>query len=183
MSKVKNIVSNHDRSNVASSSRGGGESIKLFPALRKFKLTNMTGLEGRTEVQSKLVFPCLEELHIQDCPELKFYQNKSNMASNSQGGDESITLVPALRKLTFCEMKTLEEWTKARGTAVFPCLDLSMLSIQSCVNLQIIQVGLSNLKSLDINDCPKLMAYAQEGSPEWSTIRHIGGTRINGQVV
>ncbi|GKV47480.1 hypothetical protein SLEP1_g54382 [Rubroshorea leprosula] len=101
-------------------------------------------------------------------------------------------------------MKTLEEWTKVRGTAVFPCLDvlhiqnclelqtwridafisykLSMLSIQSCVNLQVIQVGLSNLKSLDINDCPKLMAYAQEGSPEWSTIRHIGGTRINGQV-
>ncbi|GLU15034.1 hypothetical protein SLE2022_315640 [Rubroshorea leprosula] len=69
----------------------------------------MKGLEGWTEVQSKLVFPCLEELLIQDCRELKFYHNRSNMASNSQGGDESITLFPALRKLTLCEMKTLEE--------------------------------------------------------------------------
>ncbi|GKV47475.1 hypothetical protein SLEP1_g54378 [Rubroshorea leprosula] len=205
MSKVKNIVSTHGRSTVASSSQGGGESIKLFPVLRKFKLTNMKRLEGWTEVQSKLVFHHLEELHIQDCPDLKFYHDRSNMASNSQGGEESVTLFPALRKLTLCEMKTLEEWTETQCMAVFPCLvelhiqncpelqtwqidgsishKLSRLSIQSCENLQVIPDGLLNLKSLDINHCPNLMAYAQEGSPEWSTIRHIGSIRINGQAV
>ncbi|GKV46846.1 hypothetical protein SLEP1_g53807 [Rubroshorea leprosula] len=94
------------------------------------------------EAEGMVVFPCLEELHIEHCPELKTW------------------------------------W---QDGSAYP--KLSMLGIQSCPNLQAIPIGLSNLTSLDINNCPKLMEYAQEGSHKWSSIRHAHRIRINGQIV
>ncbi|GKV46843.1 hypothetical protein SLEP1_g53804 [Rubroshorea leprosula] len=257
---VKRIgrMSYHQSSSMASSSQGGGQSIKPFPALRKLELSNMAQLEEWTGAQGMIVFPCLEELHIQHCPELKTWCTSSSQgggqsilpfpalkkltlremtnlegwktaqgmvvfshleelhigdcselktwcASNSQGRGGSSTPFPALRKLTLSNMKKLEKWTEAQGMVVFDCLEelhildcpvlntlwedgsaspsLSILGIQSCPNLQAIPIGLSNLTSLDINDCPKLMGYAQEGSHEWSSICHTPSIRINGRIV
>lgn len=57
-------------SNAASSSRDGGQSITLYPALRKLKLYDMEMLEEWMELNDKVVFPCLEELQIRNCPVL-----------------------------------------------------------------------------------------------------------------
>ncbi|GKV08538.1 hypothetical protein SLEP1_g20152 [Rubroshorea leprosula] len=203
----------------ASSSQGEGESILPFPALRKLTLSNMTKLEKWTGAQGMVLFPCLEELHVRDCPERKTF-----CTSNSQGrgaisrfsalrkltlsnsrGRGAISPFPALRKLTLSNMTKLGKWTEAQDMAVFPCLEelhiwdcpklktwwedgsaspnLSKLGIQSCPNLQAIPIRLLNLTSLDINNCPKLMGYAQEGSHKWLSICHTHRIRINGQMV
>ncbi|GLT65443.1 hypothetical protein SLA2020_378750 [Shorea laevis] len=251
MPNVKKIGS------MASSSQGGGQSIKPFPALRKLKLINMTQLKEWTGAQGMVVFPCLEELHIQHCPELKTWCTSSSQrggqsilpfpalkkltlremtnlegwktaqgmvvfshleelligdcsklktwcASNSQDRGDSSAPFPALRKLTLSNMTKLEKWTEAQGI-VFCCLqelhlqdcpelntwwedgsaspNLSILSIQSCPNLQAIPIGLSKLTYLDINNCPILMGYAQEDSEKWSSVCHAHRIRINGQMV
>ncbi|GKV33302.1 hypothetical protein SLEP1_g41827 [Rubroshorea leprosula] len=184
----------------ASCSQGRGDSITPFPVLRKLSLSSMTKLEKWPEAQGMVVFPCLEELDIQNCPKLKTW-----WASSSQSKAESILPFPALRKLNLSNMTRLEKWTEAQGMVVFPCLEelhiwycpklktwwedgsacpnLSILGIQSCPELQAIPIGLSNLTSLDINNCPKLMGYAQEGSYKWSSICHAHRIRINGQIV
>ncbi|GLU17945.1 hypothetical protein SLE2022_342830 [Rubroshorea leprosula] len=65
-----------------SKSPGGVESIKLFPALRELYLTGLVSLEEWIEVDDdvaaggkvEIVFPCLEILQIEDCPQLKIWQ-------------------------------------------------------------------------------------------------------------
>ncbi|GLT71210.1 hypothetical protein SLA2020_432440 [Shorea laevis] len=73
MSKVERIGSKfyQNRSSMASSSQVGGQSITLFPALIRLFLQNMTKLKEWTEEQGLVVFPCLEQLHIGDCPEFE----------------------------------------------------------------------------------------------------------------
>ncbi|GKV37137.1 hypothetical protein SLEP1_g45197 [Rubroshorea leprosula] len=184
----------------ASSSQGGEQSILPFPALRKLMLSEMTNLEGWKTAQGMVVFSCLEELHIGDCSKLETW-----CASNSQGRGDSITPFPALRKLTLSNMKKLEKWTEAQDMIVFDCLqelhiqdcpelhtwwedgsaspNLSILGIQSCPKLQAIPIELLNLTCLDIEHCPNLMGYAQEGSRKWSSICHTHRIKINGQTV
>ncbi|GKV47489.1 hypothetical protein SLEP1_g54391 [Rubroshorea leprosula] len=155
------------------------------------------------------LLPKLKVLNIRAMSKVKrigstFYYNRSNIASSSQDVGRSITPFPALRKLILSNMTKLEEWT-AEDTDVFPSLDelhikdcpefktwwidgsaspmLSILSIHSCPNLQAIPRRQLNLISLDINDCPNLMGYAEEHSPKWCNICHIHSIRINGWVV
>ncbi|GLU24093.1 hypothetical protein SLE2022_400580 [Rubroshorea leprosula] len=119
-----------------SNSQGKGDSITPFPTLTKLTLTNMTKLEKWIEAQGMVVFPCLVELHIGDCLELKTW-----CASNSQGRGDSITPFPALRKLTLSNMAKLEKWTEAQGMVVFPYL-----------------------KELHIGDCPELKIWCASNS-------------------
>ncbi|GKV08536.1 hypothetical protein SLEP1_g20150 [Rubroshorea leprosula] len=78
----------------ASSSQGEGESILPFPALRKLTFSNMTKLEKWTEARGMVVFDCLEELHILDCPELKaWWEDGSASPSLSILGIQSCRVV------------------------------------------------------------------------------------------
>ncbi|GLT38706.1 hypothetical protein SLA2020_129360 [Shorea laevis] len=160
MSKVQRIGSmfDHNRSNMASSSEGGG-----FPALRKLKLTDMKRLEEWTEAQGKVVFPKLKELLIEDCSELKTW-----WTSSSQGAAESILPFPDLRKLTLSTMKKLEEWTEAQGRVVFPHLE--ELLIEDCPELKTWWVKGSRgesitpfpaLTKLTLNNMPKLEEWTE----------------------
>ncbi|GKV33301.1 hypothetical protein SLEP1_g41826 [Rubroshorea leprosula] len=184
----------------ASSSEGRGDSITPFPVLRKLTLRYLKNLEKWTEALGIGVFPCLEELDIHNCSELKTW-----WASSSQGRGDSFTPFPVLRKLTLINMTKLEKWTEAQGMVVFPCLEelhiqgcpklktwwedgsacpnLSILGIQSCPELQAIPIGLSSLTSLVINNCPNLMGYAQKGSHKWSSICHAHRIEINERIV
>ncbi|GKV08546.1 hypothetical protein SLEP1_g20159 [Rubroshorea leprosula] len=157
--------------------------------------------------------PELKVLNIKAMHNVSRIGRMSYHQSSSQGEGESILPVLALRKLTLSKMTKLEGcettqgmgWKTEQGMVVFSRLEelhvgdcpelktwwedgsaypkLSMLGIQSCPNLQAIPIGLLNLTSLDINNCPKLMEYAQEGSDKWSSIRHAHRIRINGQIV
>ncbi|GKV37113.1 hypothetical protein SLEP1_g45177 [Rubroshorea leprosula] len=133
--KVLNIQAMHNVSRIGrmsyhqSSSQGEGESILPVLALRKLTLRKMTKLEGCETTQGMVVFSCLEELHIGDCPELKTW-----CASNSQGRGDSIIPFPVLKKLTLSNMTKLEKWTEAEGMVVFPCLE--ELHIEHCPELK-----------------------------------------------
>ncbi|GLT32412.1 hypothetical protein SLA2020_070820 [Shorea laevis] len=73
MAKVKCMGSKFylNRSNIASSSHGGGDTITLFPALKNLSIINMGSLEEWAEIEGVIVFPCLEKLEIWRCHKLK----------------------------------------------------------------------------------------------------------------
>ncbi|GLU00629.1 hypothetical protein SLE2022_179790 [Rubroshorea leprosula] len=83
-------------------------------------------------------------------------------------GTESIRLFPALKTLTVCEMKRLEEWVEvvedvaagSQGVIVFPCLE--QLRIDCCPLLETWSMGgfssHHKLSKLSICLCEKLMA-------------------------
>ncbi|GLT32428.1 hypothetical protein SLA2020_070970 [Shorea laevis] len=252
MEKVKRMGSKFylNRSNIASSSHGGGDTITVFPALKILRLDEMGSLEEWVEIEGVIVFPCLEKLLIRSCPKLKtwfmsgfapswiekgvnlsgdafllnnlldlqlfgcgecidipslgflpnlqflyvrsmekvkrmgskFYLNRSNIASSSHGGGDTITLFPALKNLRLDEMGSLEEWVEIEGVIVFPCLErlfiwrcpklktwsmsgfashhkLSELEISYCSSLVAIPSidGQLSLKTLSIRDCRELV--------------------------
>ncbi|GKV45371.1 hypothetical protein SLEP1_g52463 [Rubroshorea leprosula] len=73
MSNMEGIGSKfyHDTRERASRIRVRGQPITLFPALIKLVLENMTKLKEWIEEQGLVVFPCLEQLLIWDCPEFE----------------------------------------------------------------------------------------------------------------
>ncbi|GLU14952.1 hypothetical protein SLE2022_314880 [Rubroshorea leprosula] len=90
----------------------------------------------------------------------KFYLNKGNTASSSHGGEELITLFPALKLLYIFNMDSLEEWTEMEDMVVFPCLEI--LQISSCHSLKTWTMGgfssQHKLCDLQIAYCENLMA-------------------------
>ncbi|GLU15052.1 hypothetical protein SLE2022_315800 [Rubroshorea leprosula] len=180
-----------------------------------FQLNNLVNLklfdcDECCNISSLGLLPELKVLHISAMSKVerigsKFYQNRSNMASSSQVGGQSITLFPALIGLCLHNMTKLKEWTEEQGLVVFPCLEqlhigdcpefetwwiggsasqkLSVLSILACPKLQVIPSGMLNLKSLNIEDCHNLKEYAQRDSPKWDNICHIPHIKINGEMV
>ncbi|GKV02262.1 hypothetical protein SLEP1_g14719 [Rubroshorea leprosula] len=103
MEKVKRMGSKFylNRSNIASSSHGGGGTITLFPALKNLTLSDMESLEEWAEIEGVLVFPCLEWLEIQACPKLKTW---------SMGGFASHHKLSVLRISNCWSLVALPEW-------------------------------------------------------------------------
>ncbi|GLU14912.1 hypothetical protein SLE2022_314530 [Rubroshorea leprosula] len=127
----------------------------------------------------------------------KFYLNRSNIASSSHGGGDTITLFPALKNLTLSYMGSLEEWAEIEGVVVFPCLErleiqscpklktwlmggfashhkLSMLEIFSCSSLVAIPSidGQLSLKTLSIISCPELVCLPN-GVDTCTSLQHL----------
>ncbi|GLU14909.1 hypothetical protein SLE2022_314500 [Rubroshorea leprosula] len=150
MEKVKRMGSKFylNRSNIASSSHGGGDTITLFPALKNLSIFIMENLEEWAEIEGVIVFPCLETLKIWSCPQLKTW---------SMGGFASH------HKLSMLDI------SNCTSLVAIPSIDgqlsLKTLSIRSCPELVCLPNGLdtcTSLQDLSIGQCPNLISIAQD---------------------
>ncbi|GLU14904.1 hypothetical protein SLE2022_314450 [Rubroshorea leprosula] len=150
MEKVKRMGSKFylNRSNIASSSQGGCDTITLFPVLKTLSIGNMGSLEEWAEIEGVIVFPCLERLEIQSCPKLKTW---------SMGGFASHH---KLSRLDISSCSSLVAIPSIDGQ-----LSLKTLSISSCPELVCLPNGLdtcTSLQYLSIWRCPNLISIAQD---------------------
>nr|POF20996.1 putative disease resistance protein rga4 [Quercus suber] len=140
----------------------------LFPALRKLKLKNMNRLVEWQDVMevtaARVVFPCLEELTIKDCPQLMsapcHFQSLNKLEI---GGVCSTIFEKICSNLTTC---TSLDISSVSELAFLPkqiiCTSLRSLKIEKCGELSQIPEALHNLSSLDtleVKGCPKLMSF------------------------
>ncbi|KAK9997547.1 hypothetical protein SO802_022233 [Lithocarpus litseifolius] len=137
----------------------------LFPALRSLKLKYMNSLvewQDVTEVATaRIVFPCLEELTIKDCPQLMsapcHFQSLNKLKI---GGVCSTVFEKICSKLT---TRTSLDISSVSELAFLPkqiiCTSLRSLKIEKCGELSQIPEALHNLETLEVKGCPKLMSF------------------------
>ena len=133
----------------------------LFPALRKLTLKNMKCLVEWQDVMevtaARVVFPCLEELSIKDCPQLTsapcHFQSLNKLEI---GGVCSRIFEKICSKLTTC--------TSLRSLKIEECGELSQIP-EALHNL-------SSLETLEVKGCPKLMSFPSIQAAA-SLLRHL----------
>ncbi|KAF3959779.1 hypothetical protein CMV_015439 [Castanea mollissima] len=153
----------------------------LFPALRKLKLKNMNCLVEWQDVMevtaARVVFPCLEELTIKDCPQLMsapcHFQSLNKLKI---GGVCSTIFEKICSKLT---TRTSLDISSVSELAFLPkqiiCTSLRSLKIEKCGELSQIPEALHNLSSLEtleVKGCPKLMSFPSIQAAA-SLLRHL----------
>ncbi|GLU14948.1 hypothetical protein SLE2022_314850 [Rubroshorea leprosula] len=174
MKKVKCMGSKFylNGSNTASGSRGGGELITLFSALKELRISDMDSLEEWAEVEDMVVFPCLEMLQISSCPSLKTW-TMGGFSSQHKLSDlriyscQNLMAIPnidgllSLKILTIYNCENLSCLPSGLGT----CTSLQSLSISCCFNLISIVEDVGRLQShtdLVVCDCEKLESFPGE---------------------
>ncbi|XP_030938839.1 putative disease resistance protein RGA1 [Quercus lobata] len=153
----------------------------LFPALRKLELKNMNCLVEWQDVMevtaARVVFPCLEELTIKDCPRLMSAPcNFQSLNKLEIGGVCSTIFEKICSKLT---TRTSLDISSVSELAFLPkqiiCTSLRSLKIEKCGELsQIPEVlhNLSSLETLEVKGCPKLMSFPSIQAAA-SLLRHL----------
>ncbi|TYH20620.1 hypothetical protein ES288_A05G444700v1, partial [Gossypium darwinii] len=138
--------------------------IKVFPALKKFTLSGMEGLEEWTAMSATktIMFPCLEELNMWDCPLLKSVPLTGQYLSLESLGisgcrtlskiGDGLSTPTCLEELDLTHLNI----NSIPDLKVFS--SLQNLSIQSCNELEVIPITgkCSSLESLGILFCKKL---------------------------
>ncbi|GLT33390.1 hypothetical protein SLA2020_079860 [Shorea laevis] len=148
ISSFKNVKRmGHKFDTTKSNSPGGVESIKLFPALRQLELYNLVSLEEWIEVDVDIaaggkvesVFPYLEFLEIDYCPQLEIWQ---------MGGFSSRHKLSHLRISNCNKLMAIPNMNGLSS--------LQFFSIEKCFNLQGIPEEflrcLTSLKKLEMGD-------------------------------
>ncbi|GLT69034.1 hypothetical protein SLA2020_412170 [Shorea laevis] len=152
----------------------GAESIRLFPALKTLIVRGMKRLEEWVEVvedaaagsQGVIVFPCLEELLIFDCPLLKTwstggFSSHHKLSEVWIGQCSNLMAIPgldgpsALKKFLLRSCNGLTRLPIGLGS----CISLQSLEIKGCDGLTSLPIGLGScisLQSLKITDCDRL---------------------------
>ncbi|GKV02218.1 hypothetical protein SLEP1_g14677 [Rubroshorea leprosula] len=159
-------------STTVSSSRGGGELITLFPALKELRIYNMDSLEEWAEIEDIVVFPRLEILQIYNCPSLKTWST-GGFSSQRKLSDLQMYYCPnvmaipnidgllSLKRLSIYSCENLFCLPSGLGT----CISLQSLSIRYCSNLTSIveDIGrLHSLSDLSVYNCEKLLSFPEE---------------------
>ncbi|GLU14903.1 hypothetical protein SLE2022_314440 [Rubroshorea leprosula] len=174
MEKVKRMGSKFylNRSNIASSSHGGGDTITLFSALKTLRIDNMGSLEEWAEIEGVLVFPCLEKLEIRSCPKLRTW-SMSGFASHHKLSElliyncSSLVAIPnidgqfSLKTLSIYDCPELVCLPNGLDT----CTSLQDLWINRCDKIKSLPHQLQHLvalKRLSIHNCNRVEAF-----PEW----------------
>ena len=169
----------------------GSDGTILFPALRKLDLSRMPNLEEWTDVmepattRSLMVFPCLEELSIQFCNQLKsapcLFSSLKKLLIRDMCSTTFENIISKLTTLT-----SLEVW-KISGLACLPEKLLqnnaSLMSLTiagwadlvSIVSHEDVWAFCNSLRSLKIKVCCKLQI---QGVPS-----HLQRLEINGCVI
>ncbi|XP_040967995.1 putative disease resistance protein At3g14460 [Gossypium hirsutum] len=138
--------------------------IKVFPALKKFTLSGMEGLEEWTAMSATktIMFPCLEELNMWDCPLSKSVPLTGQYLSLESLGisgcrtlskiGDGLSTPTCLKELDLTHLNI----NSIPDLKVFS--SLQNLSIQSCNELEVIPITgkCSSLESLGILFCKKL---------------------------
>ena len=149
----------------------------FFPRLRKIRLTNLQNLKRMC--RKPLMFPCLEEVWVDNCPELEklpfelysatslqiLYLSKCTKMMEIIAVKESeITnahpqkdsCFPRLRKLSLTNMQNLRRI--CRRPVLFPCLE--KVSVYNCPELEKLSFELNSATSLQIlhlSECTKMV--------------------------
>ncbi|GKU88224.1 hypothetical protein SLEP1_g2514 [Rubroshorea leprosula] len=144
---------------------GGAESIRLFPALKTLTVDDMERLEEWVEVvedaavgnQGVIVFPCLEDVGISDCPLLETwsmggFSSHHKLSRLRIRWCQKLMAIPSLDGLSTLTRLELED---NNGLTSLPiglgsCISLQFLRIESCHNLNSIPSmnGLTSLEGL-----------------------------------
>ncbi|GKV50293.1 hypothetical protein SLEP1_g57006 [Rubroshorea leprosula] len=132
---------------------GGAESIKLFPALKTLTVDCMQRLEEWVEVvedaavgsQGVIVFPCLEDVQISDCPLLEtwlmggfsFHHKLSKLRIKRC---RKLMAIPSLDGLSTLKIFDLigNYGLTSLPIGLGSCISLQFLRIESCRNLMAI---------------------------------------------
>nr|POF20998.1 putative disease resistance protein rga4 [Quercus suber] len=140
----------------------------LFPALRKLKLKNMNCLVEWQDVMevtaARVVFPCLEELTIKDCPQLMsapcHFLSLNKLKIRGVCGTIFENVSSKLTKLTSLDVSSVSELASL-PMQIF-CASLRSLKIEKCGELSQIPDALHtviSLETLEVKGCPKLMSF------------------------
>ncbi|KAK9137562.1 hypothetical protein Sjap_008156 [Stephania japonica] len=116
-----------------------------YHSMKKLELRSMANLEEWLEGDG-VMFPCLEELSIDDCPNLRRAPHSfpllKSLKLENVGGMGVVSITSSLTSLTF-------------------------LTIEKCKDLEFLPEGVvsnnSQLHTVLIRDCPKLQAFREEG--------------------
>ncbi|KAA3456455.1 disease resistance protein RGA2-like [Gossypium australe] len=144
---------------------GMNKVIKVFPALKKFTLWAMESLEEWTAMAATktIMFPCLEELNIWNCPLLKnvpLTGRCSSLEKLSISGCKKLSKIgdglstsTCLKELYLYECFNLSSIPNLEGFS-----SLQYLSIKWCNELEVLPItgGCSSLEKLCISSCEKL---------------------------
>ncbi|GLU15066.1 hypothetical protein SLE2022_315930 [Rubroshorea leprosula] len=165
MPKVKRMGSKfcHDRSNVTSSSCGGKKSIILFPALKKLIIWDMKILEEWAEIEGTTIFPCLEDLYVDNFPKLKTW-SMSGFSSHHKLSKAEIRGCPNLVTLPSMERLFSLGSLRLEGLGSIPsglgsCSSLKDLGLQWCCmsSPSLSMKELISLETLEICQCKELV--------------------------
>ncbi|GLU14907.1 hypothetical protein SLE2022_314480 [Rubroshorea leprosula] len=174
MEKVKSMGSKFylNRSNIASSSHGGGDTIILFPALKNLSIGDMGSLEEWAEIEGVIVFPRLEKLQIWGCPKLKTW-SMCGFASHHKLFEleifncSSLVAIPSIDEQLSLKTLSIDKCLElvCLPNGLETCTSLQFLSIRRCPNLISIAQDMGRfhlLTSLRIVDCEKVRSISEE---------------------
>ncbi|GLT33374.1 hypothetical protein SLA2020_079700 [Shorea laevis] len=163
-----------------SNSPRGGESIELFPALRRLTLGYMKILEEWVEVDDddiaaggkvEIVFPCLENLEIHNCPRLEIWQiggfsSHHKLSSLEISGCDNLRAIPDMDELSSLETFGILNCgaLTCLPSGLGSSISLQDLCISHCINLRSVPEGclryITRLKKLEMSPfCEELELF------------------------
>ncbi|GLU15075.1 hypothetical protein SLE2022_316020 [Rubroshorea leprosula] len=190
MPKVKRMGSKFclDESSMTSSSCGDKKSIILFPALKRLTIRDMEILEEWAEIEGTTIFPCLEDLYVENFPKLKTW-SMSGFSSHhklSKAGIHDcpnlVTLPSMERLLSLRSLSLTKSGSLSSGLGYCSCLKylglrqccISFLSMKEMISLETLEIfqckelvcvsGLEScisLQKLNILDCANLISISE----------------------
>ncbi|XP_050259180.1 disease resistance protein RGA2-like [Quercus robur] len=169
----------------------GSDGTILFPALRKLDLSRMPNLEEWTDVMEPatttglMVFPCLEELSIQFCNQLKsapcYFSSLKKLLIRDMGSTTFENIISKLTTLTSLEvwnisgLACLPEKLLQKNASLMSLTVAGWADLVSIVSHEDVWAFCTSLRSLKIKVCWKLQI---QGVPS-----HLHRLEISGCVI
>ncbi|XP_021866361.2 putative disease resistance protein RGA4 [Spinacia oleracea] len=171
-------------SSISSSSSSSNSEVKYFPSLKQLQLLGLEKLTEWIEPSSGEwnIFPLLEELQMEDCPELKttpykFHSLEHLTVKNITSGlllSKILSNKGSVTCLKIVQIEGITEITDLPEELAEYCTSLKTLRIHRCQNLCRLPESLSKLISLEvlqIKVCPNLVSLPSLSSLE--TLREL----------
>ncbi|KAJ0908106.1 putative P-loop containing nucleoside triphosphate hydrolase, leucine-rich repeat domain superfamily [Helianthus annuus] len=164
------------------------ENLHSLGKLPLLKVLELKGMDSLKHLDDDL-YPCLEKLVINDCPNLiKLpYFPKLKSLCIVQGNEKLFRSVRKLTSISFLEIRGFKEMKCLPDDAISNLTALEELRIWGCPNLRWLPDGIQKLealKSLVIGDCELVKASCEkEVGVDWCNIAHIAYIKIDDEVM